>query len=106
MNDEDIKGSKSEAETLAELMSRWDVDNHDLAKGENKSYGAEKKLDQDMIDLVEYTKWVSKEAGVLRDRVRAAEKVISELKSSGESSVEAIMESLFLLKVRQAELDK
>jgi len=42
---------------------------------------------------------------VLRDRVRAAEKVISDLKSSGESSVEAIMERLYLLKVRQEELD-
>jgi hypothetical protein len=58
-----------------------------------------------MTDLIEYTKWISKESGVLRDRVRAAEKVISELKSSGESSVEAIMETLYLLKVKQEELD-
>lgn len=58
-----------------------------------------------MNDLIEYTKWISKESGVLRDRVRAAEKVISDLKSSGESSVEAIMETLYLLKVKQEELD-
>jgi len=58
-----------------------------------------------MSDLIEYTKGVSKESQVLRDRVRAAEKVISDLKSSGESSVEAIMERLYLLKVRQEELD-
>lgn len=70
-----------------------------------KAAEIEKKLDQDMTDLIEYTKWISKESGVLRDRVRAAEKVISELKSSGESSVEAIMETLYLLKVKQEELD-
>ena len=58
-----------------------------------------------MNDLIEYTKWISKESGILRDRVRAAESVISDLKSSGESSVEAIMETLYLLKIKQEELD-
>lgn len=58
-----------------------------------------------MTDLIEYTKWISKETGILRDRVRAAERVISDLKSSGESSVESIMETLYMLKIKQEELD-
>lgn len=97
--------SKGEAESVAEALARWDNDIEDGQKKEVKAAVTEKKLDQDMTDLIEYTKWISKESGVLRDRVRAAEKVISDLKSSGESSVEAIMETLYLLKVRQEELD-
>ena len=82
------------------MLSRWDNDIVVNQRKEVKAAEVEKKLDQDMNDLIEYTKWISKESGVLRDRVRAAEKVISDLKSSGESSVEAIMETLYLLKVR------
>lgn len=87
------------------MLSRWDNDIEVGQKQEVKSAEIEKKLDQDMTDLIEYTKWISKESGVLRDRVRNAEKVISDLKSSGESSVEAIMETLYLMKVKQEELD-
>ena len=54
-----------------------------------------------MQDLVEYTKWVSSEAQKLKDRVRKSEKVISDLKSSGESSVESLMETLYILKIKQ-----
>ena len=82
------------------MLSRWDVDIDIGQKKEVKAAEVEKKLDQDMNDLIEYTKWISKESGVLRDRVRAAERVISDLKSSGESSVEAIMETLYLMKVK------
>ena len=53
-----------------------------------------------MNDLVAHIKCVTTETNALRDRVRAAEKVISDLKSSGESSVEQLMESLYMMKVR------
>lgn len=104
-NDDSITRSQSEAETIADMLSRWDIDIDIGQKKEVKAAEVEKKLDQDMNDLIEYTKWISKESGVLRDRVRAAERVISDLKSSGESSVEAIMETLYLMKVKQEELD-
>lgn len=104
-NDNSIIRSQGEAETVAEALSRWDNDITVGQRNEVKAAETEKKLDQDMNDLIEYTKWISKESGVLRDRVRAAEKVINDLKSSGESSVEAIMETLYLLKVKQEELD-
>lgn len=90
---------------MADALARWDNDIILGQRSEVKAAETEKKLDQDMNDLIEYTKWISKESQVLRDRVRAAEKVISDLKSSGESSVEAIMETLYLLKVKQEELD-
>ena len=60
----------------------------------------EAKLDQDMSDLVEYVKWISAESQKLRERVRASERVISDLKQSGESSVESLMETLYLLKIK------
>ena len=104
-NDDAIIRSRGEAETVADALARWDNDILVGQRSEVKAAEIEKKLDQDMNDLIEYTKWISKESQVLRDRVRAAEKVISDLKSSGESSVEAIMETLYLLKVKQEELD-
>ena len=58
-----------------------------------------------MADLVEYVKWISAESQKLRERVRASERVISDLKQSGESSVESLMETLYLLKVKQEELE-
>ena len=52
-----------------------------------------------MADLVEYTKFISKECADMRSRVRKAEKVISDLRSSGEDSVESLMETLYMLKI-------
>ena len=53
-----------------------------------------------MNDLIEYTKWISAECEKLRDRVKASEKEISDLKTSGEASVESLMETLYILKIR------
>jgi hypothetical protein len=53
-----------------------------------------------MIDLVEYVKWVTEEIQKLRDRVRKSERVISDLKSSGEASVESLMETMYVLKIK------
>ena len=63
-----------------------------------------------MNDLVEYTKWMSNQCSEMRARVRKAEKVISDLKTSGEESVDKLMETLFILKMKveesEAEADK
>ena len=58
-----------------------------------------------MNDVVEYTKWITSEMQKLKDRVKAAESVISDLRSSGEASVESLMETLYILKVKQEELE-
>jgi len=58
-----------------------------------------------MSDLVEYTKWMSTETQKLRERVRATESVMTDLKSSGASSVESLMETLYMLKIKQEELE-
>lgn len=55
----------------------------------------EKLLDRDMEDLVEYVKWITGDLGVLRDRVRIAEKIISDLRRSGEESVESLLNNLY-----------
>lgn len=41
----------------------------------------------------------------LKNRVKAAESVISDLRSSGEASVESLMETLYILKIKQEELE-
>lgn len=48
-----------------------------------------------MKDLVEYVKWVTEDLGALRDRVKIAEKVISDLKRTGEESVESLLSNLY-----------
>lgn len=58
-----------------------------------------------MNDVVEYTKWITNEMQKLKDRVKAAESVISDLRSSGEASVESLMETLYILKIKQEELE-
>ena len=55
-----------------------------ILQKENSSAKVEKKLDRDMNDLIEYTKWISLETEKLRDRVRASEKIINDLRTSGE----------------------
>lgn len=40
----------------------------------------DKKMDADMSDLIEYTKWMSGEVAKMRQKVRNAEKVINDLR--------------------------
>ena len=66
-----------------------------MEKEEKKTIKREKDLDKDMNDLVEYVKWVTGDLGILRDRVRIAEKIISDLRRSGEESVESLLNNLY-----------
>ena len=80
-------------------MADWDMKQTKIDKREKQAANLEKKRDQDLNDLVEYTKWMSTECAAMRSRVRKAEKVISDLRSSGEDSVESLMETLYTLKI-------
>jgi len=90
----------SVAQTFGPAVAEWEGNTHSLHKKEKKSINVEKKLDRDLNDLIEYTKWISSECEKLRDRVKASEKEISDLKTSGEASVESLMETLYILKIR------
>jgi DNA-directed RNA polymerase specialized sigma54-like protein len=54
----------------------------------------EKLFERDYQDLLEYIKWISADLSLLRDRARIAEKIISDLKQSGEESVDSLMGTL------------
>lgn len=71
-----------------------------MYKKEKKHNSTEKQLDEEMANLIEFTKWISADTDKLRQRVRKSENVISDLKSSGESSVESLMETLYMLKIK------
>ena len=62
-----------------------------LEDKENEVRRREKQYDIDTKDLVEYVKYITEDLGVLRDRVRIAEKIISDLRWSGEESVESLL---------------
>lgn len=74
--------------------------------------GAEQRFDKqsrnykkELAGLIEYTKWITNETGILRDRVRKAEAVISSLRKSGESSVESLLKTLYKLRNEQERLE-
>lgn len=62
---------------------------------ERLSNKREKTIDKDIDELVEYVKWVTGDLGILRDRVRIAEKIISDLRRTGEESVESLLNNLY-----------
>lgn len=63
-------------------------------KREPKAAVIEKQLDQQLSDLIAYVKWMSTENSKYKSRVRAAEKVISDLRQSGQDSVDKLMEQM------------
>ena len=66
-----------------------------MEKVEKKIVNIEKNIDRDTGDLVEYVKWITVDLGALRDRVRIAEKIISDLRRTGEESVESLLNNLY-----------
>mmetsp|Transcript_32253 Transcript_32253/g.49368 ORF Transcript_32253/g.49368 Transcript_32253/m.49368 type:complete len:166 (+) Transcript_32253:229-726(+) len=104
-HDTEINKQDKVKSKFGDEMARWDAGALSLAKKEKKAAAIEKELDQKMTDLVEYTKWINDECQLLRDRVRKSEKVINDLRSSGEASVESLMETLYVLKIKQEELE-
>lgn len=75
-------------------ISEIEVKMSRMKKEQSNIVKREKQYDQDNIDLVEYVKWVSGDLSMLRDRARVSEKIISDLKRSGEESVDQLMEKL------------
>ena len=74
----------------------------DLEAIYHKYDGAEVKFDKkeknykkDLYDLIEYVEWITDETSILRERVRKAEAIISSLRKSGESSVEALLKTFY-----------
>lgn len=59
-----------------------------------------------MYDMIEYVRMLTDQIINLRQRTRAAEEVINQLRKSGETSVEKLLETLFELKKKQDKLDQ
>jgi len=65
-----------------------------MRKEETNIMRREKQFERDTVDLIEYVKWISGDLSMLRDRARISEKVINDLKQSGEESVDSLMSTL------------
>lgn len=78
---------------------------HKYDGAEAKFNRREKNYKKDLGDLIEYTKWITSETAILRERVRKAEAVISSLRKSGESSVESLLKTLYKLRQQQQKLE-
>ena len=66
----------------------------------------EKLFERDTSDVLEYVKWISTDLSMLRDRARIAEKIVNDLKKSGEESVDNLMGTLSHHKKSQEALDR
>jgi len=78
---------------------------HRYDGAESKFSRREKHYKKDLYDLIEYVKWITDETMILRERVRKAEAIISSLRKSGESSVEALLKTFYELRQKQIALD-
>ena len=61
-HDNEISKHSKKSMTFGDQLAHWDKNTTALYKKEKSHAIVEKKLDQDMNDLVEYTKWVSSES--------------------------------------------
>ena len=105
MNQNKVKDSVNKKHEIAREVT-------DLEAVYRRFDGAEQKFDRqsknykkELAGLIEYTKWITEETGILRDRVRKAEAVISSLRKSGESSVESLLKTLYKLRQEQERLE-
>ncbi|CDW82986.1 UNKNOWN [Stylonychia lemnae] len=87
-------------------ISQYDCRMLQMESEEVRAARIEKMLDRDTQDLVEYVKWITNDLGLLRDRVRIAEKIINDLRKSGEESVESLLNNLYTQKKRQEEVEQ
>lgn len=69
-----------------------------MSNGEVHYSKKEKLLQRDMTDMIEYVRMITDQIIELRQRTRAAEQVINQLRKSGETSVEALLDTLFVLR--------
>ena len=65
-HDNDILEYTKDQSTFGAKLAHWDNNTDEVYSKEKKASQIEKKLDQDMSDLVEYTKWMSDETQKLR----------------------------------------
>ena len=77
-----------------------------MNNGEAHFAKKDKLLERDMADMIEYVRMITDQIIELRQRTRAAEQVINQLRKSGETSVEALLDTLFVLRRKQDKLDK
>ena len=70
-------------------------------EGKESHYDRQSKAnDQQLSDLVEYVSWITQESSKLRHRVQKAEKMIADLRKSGEQSVESLLDTLYALRTK------
>lgn len=87
-------------------ITEYEVRTRRLRAEESNIQKREKGYERDYQDLLEYVHWISGDLSMLRDRARISDKIISDLKSSGEESVDKIMSTLSHHKHKQDALDR
>jgi len=95
MNDGECLSKDVKVGGCGRTISDYDQSMINMQREEVRIGKREEKLEMDVNDLVEYVKWITGDLTALRDRVRIAEKVINDLRKSGQESVESLLNSLY-----------
>ena len=86
------------AHELGKKITDLDQEYHEMDYTEPQLLKKEEILKLELYDLIEYVKFITQKTQDLRRRVRAAEKIIFDLRKSGETSVENLLDKLCRMK--------
>ena len=96
----------AQTDEVGQELTKLIQDFQSMNNGEAHFAKKDTLLERDMADMIEYVRMITDQIIELRQRTRAAEQVINQLRKSGETSVESLLDTLFVLRRKQDKLDK
>lgn len=104
-NHKSTQVAEQHTDTVGKDLNKLILEYESIKAGEGKYAKNEKAMRQNLYDMIHYVQLLTKQITDLRQRTRDAEKVIFQLRKSGETSVEVLLDTLFVLKKDQEVLD-
>ena len=105
LNQNKMRESVDHKHNIAKEVTDLEAIFHRYDGAERASEKQARCYKKDLEAMIEYVKWITDETGILRERVRKAESVISAMRKSGESSVESLLKTLYKLRQEQERLE-
>ena len=93
-NQQIAEEKNNETHKLAKEITEEQINLSKYDGKEHRSEAKQAEMNKQLYDLVEYVKWITNETTELRKRLRKAEKIINDLRKSGEASVDTMINTL------------
>lgn len=105
-NHRSTQKSEQQTDEIGKELNKLTLEFESIKNSEGKFAKNEKTMHQNLYDMIHYVSLLTDQIIDLRQRTREAEKVIFQLRKSGETSVEVLLDTLFVLKKEQEKLDQ